>query len=241
MSKLDTADGLFRAYVEAIHRYGSAPSPSYTVHSGRITALFCAATKGCGGSPRIHQEEAGRVPIWKCSICKKPWGLERVELSRGAIGGRVAGGPRDATGKRRNHLGRSARLRSSPRRSRSGGGLASTHAAEVLGDVAAALELSAEEDIHAFVAWRTFLFDDAEVRAGRSKSIGLPYEDHQGRASVQTRMLELLEGGLLPPYDEQVTVYRIRRWVSGARRRAIETFKDRRLGVGRWTRSAREC
>jgi len=227
---LDCADDLLRAYLAAIMRWGSAPSPSYTVHSGSLAELFCA-TKGCGGFPRLEHEEQGRIPVWKCSSCRKPWRFEQVELSRGEIGGRVGGSLRNPNPKGRS-LAPSARLRAGPRSSSAGRGLASTRAAEVLGDIAQVLDQVATDQPHGFTAWRIFLFDDTEVRSGISKSIGIPMDDDRpGRCSVRQRMIELLDGGFLPPTEHAVTLYRVRKWISGARRQSWDLYDGRRMGV----------
>ena len=220
------ADDLLRIYVEAIHQYGSAPSAGYTVHTGSLAQLFCSTPK-CGGFPRLEKEEDGRIPVWKCSRCRKPWKFERVELSRGEIGGRVAGGLRSPS-TRGKTLRNPQRLRSQPRRSAARGGLASTRAAEALGDIAQVLDQVAAHDVHAFAAWRIHLFDDTEIRALRSKSLGISMDQ------LPRRIRSLVHLEYLPPYEQAITLYRVRRWISGARRHAWDLYTDRRLGVRGW-------
>lgn len=214
-----SADALLYAYVEEIHRHASARSASFTVQTGRITALFCAATRRCPGMPRRQSDG------WKCSACRKPWHLERVELSRGEIGGRVVGTLREPSGRRMRSLRHGARLRGERHVPRAPGGLAGTRAAELLGDVSAVLDQVAEEDPHAFAAWLLHKLDDAGVRAGRSRELGLRLE------ALPQRLAELIEGGFLPPTEHELTVYRVRKWIGRSRRRASELYSGRRLGI----------
>lgn len=66
-------------YARACSLTAGAPSQRLTLHPGYRTALMCA-TKDCPGSPRREVAE------WKCSACRKPWPVERVELGRNEVG-----------------------------------------------------------------------------------------------------------------------------------------------------------
>jgi hypothetical protein len=177
------------------------------------------ATRGCRGTPRLDGS------MWKCSACRKRWEIERVEPSRGEIGGRVVGGLRDAAGTRKRKLGRAARLRGSARSSRAETGLASSRAAWALGDVGAVLDHVAEEMPHAFATWRLHVLDDAALRAGRATALGLVLD------AVPGRIAELIRVGLLAQVEHELTLYRVRKWIGEARRRTVELYQGRLLGM----------
>lgn len=196
---MKSPDAILLAYVEARERLASAPGLALALHSGLVTALLCE-TKRCIGSPRRDKEG-----VWACSICRKPWSLEQVELGRTQIGGRVSmwGGSRQLVRTR------------TPARS------PESRAHRVLLTYGGALEQLSLEQPHAFCAWRLHVLDDAEVQAGRANCLGLPLE------LIPPRMVGLLAEGALPRCDAAVTVYRVRKWISAARRRAVEILEER--------------
>jgi hypothetical protein len=194
-----SADAMLLDYVEARERLASAPALTMTLHSGLITALLCER-KRCIGSPRQN-----RNGEWRCSSCRRLWDLERVELGRTQIGGKVSMWGRDRKLVRTRSAARSPESR--PHR--------------VVRGYGPILDQLATEAPHAFAAWRLHVLDDREIRLGQANCLGLTLE------YLPARMAAMVASGALPPCEIRITVYRVRQWIGFARRRAVEILEER--------------